>query len=39
VKESQFLVLKAALGTLGTRFWRILEKREKPITGSTLKKK
>jgi len=28
-----------AVGTLRTRLWRILEKREKSITGSALKKK
>jgi len=39
VKVSQFLVLKMAIGALGTRFWRILEQREKSITGSALNKK
>jgi hypothetical protein len=28
-KDSQFLVLKMAVGALGTRFSRVLEKREK----------
>jgi hypothetical protein len=32
-KDLQFLVLKMAVGALGTRFWRTLETGEKPITG------
>jgi hypothetical protein len=38
-KDSQFLVLKMAVGALGTKLWRIFNKREKPITGTTLQKR